>query len=272
MLEVDPDTTLSPLRSFFWDRKHYPEGSVRKIATTTERIIRQANKAFVLRDEFPNPDPTLPNDLPYSRSFFQKQFLTEAELHEIIGLLKDRWKDLAILMAYSGLDLAEAIHLTWDHIDKKNNMIVRERDKIRNNKKKKKIVTRRIPIRGELEKMLRRRFKDRKLGDEKIFHFVAEKCADPRKDGKALKWTNRMFQWDWKHAQEKSSVEWNVRVKDLRHFFGSSMLNRGVDSLEIANQMGHQDLNMLRERYGHYTDEKLHNSSKVWDYSEVNKS
>jgi integrase len=47
---------------------------------------------------------------------------------------------------------------------------------------------------------------------------------------------------------------------------------RGVDSLEIANQMGHQDLNMLREMYGHYTDEKLHNSSKVWDYSEVNKS
>ena len=83
---------------------------------------------------------------------------------------------------------------------------------------------------------------------------------------------NRMFQWDWKHAQEKSSVGWNVRVKDLRHFFGSTMLNRGVDSLEIANQMGHQDLNMLRERYGHYTDEKLHNSSKVWDYIEVNKS
>ena len=271
MLEVDLDTKLSPLRSFFWDCKHYPEGSVRKIATTTERISRQAHEAFVLRDEFPNPDPTLPNDLPYSRSFFQKQFLSEAELHEIIDLLKDRWKDLAILMAYSGLDLAEAVNLTWNHIDKKNNMIVRDRDKMRH-RSKNKVVTRRIPIRGELEKMLRRRFKNRKLGDEKILHFVAEKCADPRKNEKALKWANRMFQWDWKNAQEKSSVEWNVRVKDLRHFFGSSMLNRGVDSLEIANQMGHQDFNMLRERYGHYTDEKLHNSSKVWDYSEVNKS
>ena len=43
---------------------------------------------------------------------------------------------------------------------------------------------------------------------------------------------------------------------------------RGVDSLEIANQMGHQDLNMLKERYGHYTDEKLHESSKVWDFRE----
>ena len=41
---------------------------------------------------------------------------------------------------------------------------------------------------------------------------------------------------------------------------------RGVDSLEIANQMGHQDLNMLRERYGHYADKKLHDSSKVWDF------
>jgi integrase len=132
-------------------------------------------------------------------------------------------------MAYSGLDLAEAINLTWDHIDRKNNMIVRERDKIRKNKQKNKIVTRRIPIRGELEKMLRSRFKDRKLGDERIFHFVAEKFADPRKDGKELKTANRMFQWDWKHAQEKSSVEWNVRVKDLRHFFGSTMLNPCVE-------------------------------------------
>ena len=214
----------------------------------------------------------IPNDLPYSRSFYQKQFLSEAELHEIIDLLKDRWKDLVILMAYSGLDLAEAINLTWDHIDKKNNMIVRERDKIRNNKMKKKVVTRRIPIRGELEKMLRRRFKDRKLGDKNIFHFVSENCSDLKKDGQPLKYANRMFQWDWKQAQEKSSVEWNVRVKDLRHFFGSTMLNRGADSLEIANQMGHQDLNMLRERYGHYTDEKLHSSSKVWDYSEAKKS
>jgi len=187
ILEVDPDTKLSPLRSFFWDRKHYPEGSVRKIATTTERVIKQAHEAFKLIDEFPNPDPTLPNDLPCSRSFFQKQFLTEAELHEIIGLLKDRWKDLAILMAYSGLDLTEAMNLTWDHIDRKNNMLVRERDKIRNNKKKKKVITRRIPIRGELEKMLRRRFKNRELRDNKIFHFVSEGCSDSRLNGKPMK-------------------------------------------------------------------------------------
>jgi integrase len=116
------------------------------------------------------------------------------------------------------------------------------------------------------------RFKDRKLGDKNIFHFVSENCSDPKKDGQPLKYTNRMFQWDWKQAQEKSSVEWNVRVKDLRYFFGSTMLNRGVDSLEIANQMGHQDLNMLGERYGHYADEKLYNSSKIWDYSEAKKS
>jgi len=48
------------------------------------------------------------------------------------------------------------------------------------------------------------------------------------------------------------------------------MLNRGVDSLEIANQMWHQDVNMPREMYEHYTDEKLHESSKVWDFREDN--
>jgi len=44
-------------------------------------------------------------------------------------------EELAILMAYSGLDLAEAINLTWNHIDKKNNIIVSDRDKMRNKKK-----------------------------------------------------------------------------------------------------------------------------------------
>ena len=56
-------------------------------------------------------------------------------------------------------------------------------------------------------------------------------------------------------ACNKSSVDWHIRPKDLRHFFGSSLLNSGVDPLMIASFMGHASLDMLLKRYGHFTDE-----------------
>ena len=68
---------------------------------------------------------------------------------------------------------------------------------------------------------------------------------------------NRMrnLQRHWKGACKASSVDWHIRPKDLRHFFGSHLLNSGVDPLMIASFMGHASLDMLLKRYGHFTDE-----------------
>ena len=64
------------------------------------------------------------------------------------------------------------------------------------------------------------------------------------------------MQRKWKKAVFKSSVEWHVRLKDLRHIFGSYLLNSGVDAIMIAEFMGHSSTDMLYKRYGHFTDEK----------------
>ena len=68
---------------------------------------------------------------------------------------------------------------------------------------------------------------------------------------------NRMrnLQRHWKGACKASSVDWHIRPKDLRHFFGSHLLNSGVDPLMIASFMGHASLDMLLKRYGHFTDQ-----------------
>ena len=68
---------------------------------------------------------------------------------------------------------------------------------------------------------------------------------------------NRMrnLQRHRKGACKASSVDWHIRPKDLRHFFGSHLLNSGVDPLMIASFMGHASLNMLLKRYGHFTDQ-----------------
>ena len=63
----------------------------------------------------------------------------------------------------------------------------------------------------------------------------------------------------------KSSVEWHVRLKDLRHFFGSYLLNSGVDAIMIAEFMGHASTDMLYKRYGHCTDEKRREAISLFD-------
>ena len=52
---------------------------------------------------------------------------------------------------------------------------------------------------------------------------------------------------------------------DLRHFFANYLLNNGEDHLVVANLMDHSSVNMLRKRYGHYSDDRLKNAMKLFD-------
>lgn len=232
IVTFDSKTGESLISKFFFDRKDLPESSLKKIARTLRRVIRQADSDFKLPS------------VKMKKGFFQTRVITESEFMQIVNFLDDRWKDLALLLGYSGLDLSEGINLTWGHIDRYSNMITRERDKDGE--------VRRIPIRGKLEQMIRRRFSFRQLHDDLIFNLKVQ-------------WPVQGFQRAWKEAVKKSSVKWNVRPKDLRHFYGSTMLNRGANPLEIATLMGHTSVEMIQKRYGHYSDDRLHQASSVWD-------
>ena len=97
--------------------------------------------------------------------------------------------------------------------------------------------------------VLRLRNRVRRLHDDKIFNI-----------------TGYAFQKAWKRALRKSSVDWHIRVKDLRHFFGSYLLNQeGVDPLLVANLMGHSSVDMLLKRYGHFTDETKRRVMSLFD-------
>ena len=260
--EIDPKTGVSPLRRSINQIEHSPRGSVKKLGMVIEKIIRMGDPSFVLLAHFKSDDPKKKPKLPGIKGFYQTQFLLEPQAIEIMDNLDERFCDLAKLMAYSGLDLSEAINLTWGEVDRVDQVIVKNRGKNPNQPRK-------IPIRGQLEKMLKMRFlmhqiqsPDKKVkDDQKVLEF-------PRagyKAGAQIKDPGRVFQKKWKKALKDSSIGWNVRPKDLRHFFASTMLNRGANPMEIANQMGHADVQMLIERYGKYSVAKLHEASKVWD-------
>ena len=79
-----------------------------------------------------------------------------------------------------------------------------------------------------VEDILKNLKRVRKLHDKRIFQVQGDIHI------------NRMrnFQRHWRGACQESSVDWHIRPKDLRHFFGSHLLNSGVDPLMIASFMG----------------------------------
>ena len=50
-------------------------------------------------------------------------------MHEILDLLDDQYREVATLMAYTGLDLSDVLKLEWSSVDMKAKMIRTERKK-----------------------------------------------------------------------------------------------------------------------------------------------
>ena len=163
-------------------------------------------------------------------------------MHEILALLQGQYREVATFMAYTGLDISDVLALEWSNVDMKAKMIRTERRKTMHNSDTIKI---KIPMVRVVEDVLKNLRQVRKLHDKRIFQI----------QGDILPNRVRNLQRNWERACKASSVDWHIRPKDLRHFFGSHLLNSGVDPLMIASFMGHASLDMLLKRYGHFTDQ-----------------
>jgi len=208
-----------------------PKESVLKIRYCLQSILKRGNQDYKLpQSEFSN------------QGFYQDRFLTQEELHEVLDHLKDQYREVATFMAYTGLDISDVLTLEWSSVDMKAKMIRTERRKTMHNSDTIKI---KIPMVKMVEDVLRNRSKFRSLHDKRIFQIKGDTHINRRKN----------LQLHWRTACQASSVDWHIRPKDLRHFFGSHLLNSGVDPLMIASFMGHALLDMLLKRYGHFTDQ-----------------
>ena len=226
----DPKTGKSLVAEYFRIKGDLPESSLKKHARVLKWILQRGDRNF-----------KLPPIVYRNKGFYQTRFMSVVELEEIISCLDDQHQSVALVMAYTGLDLSDALGLRWRDIDLQEGMIRTKRGKSG--------VKVNIPLTQTVRDVFQFRSRVRRLHDDRVFHSV-------RKQG---------FQGGWKRALKKSSVDWNVRVKDLRHFFASFMLNRDVDHLTIATLMGHSGVDMLKKRYGHFDDETLRRAVRVFD-------
>ena len=226
----DPKTGNSLVSEYFRIKGDLPESSLKKHARVMKWVLQRGDRNF-----------ELPAIIYRNKGFYQNQFMSVLELEQIISFLEDQYQSLALVLAYTGLDLGDAVGLSWRDIDLQEQMIRTQRGKTG--------IKVDVPFTKAVSDVLQMRSRVRKLHDDRVFHTI----------------TGQGFQKAWKRALKKSSIEWNVRVKDLRHFFASFMLNNEVDHLTVVTLMGHTSVEMLKKRYGHFGDDTLRKAVKVFD-------
>jgi integrase len=102
--------------------------------------------------------------------------------------------------------------------------------------------TRRVPIATELiPKLLQWYIED---GEKSDLHII-------RWHGKRV----RTLKTAWKRAKQRAGITRRLRPYDLRHNFGSSLIDSGVDPQTVGNMMGHKDKSTTMYVYRHVTDE-----------------
>ena len=228
IIQFDQATGKNKVMEYFEVNGKLPESSLKKHARVLKDIIKRVVKDF-----------KLPTILYRNKGFYQTKFLRENEMLEIVGCLEEQYQAMALLMAYTGLRLSNALNITWREIDLKEGFI-----RVMQSKTGGRV---NIPICQKLMDVLRYKNRLRALHDDRLFHH-----------------TDRAFQKAWKRAREKGGYSW-VRVHDLRHFFCSYLLNKGVDHMTVATLSGHKSIGLLKERYGHYGDETLRKAMAVFD-------
>lgn len=238
IIRHDSVTGKSLLTDYLKEISGWPMESVKKIRRCLKHIIRKGDHAF----EMPAPEFC-------NAGFFQTRFLTTEELEAIIGCLDDQHQAVALVMAYTGMDRGDVINLRWGNVDFKNSVIRVPRKKIKRIPESRMMD---IPIIGRVMDVLKYRSRVRHIHDDRIF-----------------KVTGNAFLKAWNRAKKKAEVDWGEGVrcspKDLRHFFISHLLNKGVEPLMIAELVGHTDLNMMRKRYGHFTPESKAKAMELFD-------
>ena len=114
--------------------------------------------------------------------------MSEAELDEIISHLDDQYQSIALVMAYTGLDLSDAVNLKWRDVSLKDGMIRTKRGKTCNRIS--------IPLAQVVSNVLLFRNRVRRLHDDRVFNVGTQG-----------------FQKAWKRSLKKSSVDWMLELK-----------------------------------------------------------
>lgn len=132
-----------------------------------------------------------------------------------------------IVIAYqTGFDIGDIFDLHWEHVDFANNQIRKIRNKTRHKQDNPQPVV--VPMSPKVQDILTQWGKQ---------HGMKGRVFKSPRTGGRLDNINKA----WRAVLKEAKID-NLRLKDLRHTFGSWLAIDGADLLEIRDLMGHRDV------------------------------
>ena len=154
------------------------------------------------------------------------RFFTKDEIKAILNLCNDYYRDLFLVLLYTGLRRDELRFLEWSDVDFKNKVIkVRNKENFSTKTKK----GRTIPMHPEVEKILKKRKKD---NPRLVFPSPRNKYKPVKKDS----WRAKLVR-----ILKKLNIQ-NANLHTFRHTFASWLVMEGIDLPTVAQLMGHSDI------------------------------
>jgi len=164
----------------------------------------------------------------------QDRYLTDAEFKSLLMAAPPYLRELALFLAGTGARLREATELTWDYIDLSGG---RGRVWFSRTKSGK---PRGVPLPQDVTDMLR----GMKPGGEYPFPYTHPHKA-------------------WRRVRARAGLPW-VRLHDLRHYYASRLVRRGVPLYTVQKLLGHSTP-ALTQRYAVLREDDLERYVAVLD-------
>lgn len=190
-----------------------------------KRMFNLASKDWEWLDRNPIASVSL---LPGANK--RTRWLTSEEEGRIFHHSPPWLKEINLFALHTGCRLGEILSLSWGEVNLFARTILIATSK--NNE------PRTIPMNQIIFDLLKEKSKIRSIQDGRVFPF--KKCA---------------VQYRFRLASERARVE-DIHFHDLRHSFGSRLVQAGVDLYRVQKLLGHKSP-LMTQRYAHLSIEAL---------------
>ncbi len=248
---------ITPSQIIQWQNeiqtKNFSDSYLRMIQNQLTALFTHASKIYDLRDNPCKKVKKMGNSGNRSLTFW-----TIEEYRKFIDTIEPgtRYYIIFEILFWTGCRIGELLALTKADIDYENNQISISKTYYRTNREdvitepKTKQSIRVIDIPNFLKEEIKEYFDQyyEFPNDERLFPIVQE-----------------AVQHKMKRHIEKAGVK-NIRVHDLRHSHTSYLINSGVEPLVIKERLGHKDIKITLNTYGHLYPNKQKSVANLLDF------
>lgn len=215
---------------------------------------------FALRENLVPFNPAKRVELPTLEKP-KNDYYDDKEIKEVFNSIKnERLYPLFFLCVFYGLRRSEVLGLKWSDIDWARNTIHIQRSVSYNQSivvkegTKTKSSDRYYPINDMVKVLLNRVQQDQKK-NKKLFgkEYIESDYIFTRQMGGLI--SPNTVSSVWRKILKKYNLR-KVRIHDLRHSCASLLINEGYELKEISEWLGHSDISITANLYGHLFDKK----------------